>query len=273
MIRKSLQYCQAQINNGMRYIKWLYEKDLYESVYFYTFHKCASSLFAGYVLKNVKGLRHIDYASKIYAGRLGGSAVFDNKGFVYGPLRLSLRSESPEYKLLVKGTCKPEFVRDKIVIFLIRDPRDILVSKYYSFGFTHGFSSDKEIRQMQQTVRNDVQGKSIDQYCMDEAHRTLEGFDTLRELKRSCGRSVVLKYEDMIENWDYFSVNLTKLISISDKVLTQVYKRTRPSGKEDITAHQRDGNPGAHRRKLREETIGRLNRTFIDIIDEYQYKP
>ena len=32
-----------------------------ESVYFYTLQRCASSLFRDYVLKNVSGLRLIDY--------------------------------------------------------------------------------------------------------------------------------------------------------------------------------------------------------------------
>jgi hypothetical protein len=41
-----------------------------ESVFFYTFHKCASSLFARFVLPNVRGLRHENYAARIFRGEL-----------------------------------------------------------------------------------------------------------------------------------------------------------------------------------------------------------
>jgi hypothetical protein len=33
-----------------------------ESIYFLTLHKCASTLFSDFILKNIIGLRHIDYA-------------------------------------------------------------------------------------------------------------------------------------------------------------------------------------------------------------------
>lgn len=271
MIRKWLRYMSDNINNAMHYLKWLLNKRANESVYFYTFHKCASSLFGGYVLKNVQGLRHIDYASKIYVGIVTDDVTFKDNGFIYGPLRLSLRHSSPEYTKLVRNVSNPEFVRRRIAVFLIRDPRDILVSKYFSFGFTHDYSRVKEIRKMQQQIRSDIQGKSIDQYCIDEAPRTLVGFDTLRNLSQSSSRSVVLKYEDMIENWTAFSVELTKYIHIENSVLKQLYERSRPMEKENLASHRRDGSVGSFRNKLQEDTIKYLNKIFKDVLEEHQY--
>jgi hypothetical protein len=259
------------MDDAIHYIKWLPEKYLHESIYFYTFHKCASTLFSGYVLKNVEGLRHVDYASKIYTGKMANNAVFNNKGFIYGPLRLSLQPSSKEFTLLVKYVSDTEFVKDKIAIFLIRDPRDILVSKYYSFRFTHGLSPVKKIRETQQRIRKDIQSKSINQYCIDEAPKTLDEFKTLRKLNQSCSRSVLLKYEDMIENWDLFSANLTKYIVLKEKKLAKIYGKTRPRSEENLTSHRRDGRPGDFRKKLREDTIKSLNKTFKDILEEYQY--
>jgi hypothetical protein len=271
MIRKRVQYLRGQIGNTMRYIEWLNKKDLHESVFFYTFHKCASTLFSSYVLKNVEGLRHVDYASKIYFGNMVDDASYNDTGFIYGPFRLSLRHTSPVYIKLVKNASDPEFIRHRIAIFLIRDPRDILVSQYFSFGFTHGFSPVKEIRELQQQIRSDIQTKSIDQYCIEEASKTLDGFKTAWRLNQSSSRSVILKYEDMIVNWDVFSEALTKYIDLKSKVLAQIYKRTRPVEKEDLTSHRRDGRPGSFRHKLQKDTIEYLNEVFMDVLKEHQY--
>lgn len=118
------------------YIKrYYFNRDLPETVYFYTFHKCASTLFNSYILKNIKGLQHVDYASQIYGGKkINKKLNFRDKGFVYGPIRLSADPMSSVYRMLVAPTSGHEFIRDKIAIFVVRDPRDILVSAYYSFG-------------------------------------------------------------------------------------------------------------------------------------------
>ncbi len=55
--------------NFENYSKRHYGMNSYESVYFYTFHKCASSLFSNYVLRNIKGLVHVDYAVQISSGK------------------------------------------------------------------------------------------------------------------------------------------------------------------------------------------------------------
>src|SRR5438132_10534005 len=115
-----------------------------ESVYFYTLHKCASGLFSDYVLKNVRRLRLIDYEDRFYKGE-PVCVTFKEKGFIYGPIRVSNGPQSTIYSKLVEPASRTDFVRDKIAIFLIRDPRDILVSSYYSFGYTHEFSTVKEI--------------------------------------------------------------------------------------------------------------------------------
>jgi len=58
-------------------------------VYFYTPHKCASGLFSDYLLKNVKGLRLVDYSDHFYNGVPVDDPTFEERGFVYGPIRLS----------------------------------------------------------------------------------------------------------------------------------------------------------------------------------------
>src|SRR5947209_5962028 len=132
-----------------------------ESVYVYTLHKCASGLFSDYLLKNVRRLRLIDYADQLYNAAPLEAVTFEERGFVYGPIRLSTGPPSLMYSQLIEPVSKTEFVRDKRAMFVIRDPRDILVSAYYSFGYSHGFSEVKEIREQQQRLRELIRGKTI----------------------------------------------------------------------------------------------------------------
>jgi len=243
----------------------------HESVYFYTFHKCASTLFAGYLLQNIEGLRHVDYARQIFRGDRIDELTFNEHGFVYGPIRLSSKRTSPAYKQLVEPVSDIDFIRDRIAIFLVRDPRDIVVSAYYSFGYTHAFSPADEVRARQEELRNKIRGMSIDEYALESAGEMLANFETLDKLSKACRRSVVLRYEDMIGNWNCFVRDLTKYVEIKRPVLTQLYKKSRPRKKEHVLSHRRSGKPGGFRDRLKAETVAALNATFKAVLERYRY--
>ncbi|MEK8015400.1 MAG: hypothetical protein VSS75_000925 [Candidatus Parabeggiatoa sp.] len=201
MIKKIPRYLLRRIRNLKDYLEWYYQKNSQESVYFYTFPKCASTLFSDYVLKNIVGLRHIDYAAQIYNGKID-NLVFKKTDFVYGPIRIFTIPMSPAYKnlpipleytKLVEPTCHIDFIRNKNAIFLVRDPRYILVSNYYSICYSHGFSPIKEMREFQQQERAEIRSKSVDQYALESASALLNDFETLYKLSQACHKSVVLR--------------------------------------------------------------------------------
>jgi hypothetical protein len=243
-----------------------------ESVYFYTFHKCGSSLFSGYVLKNVEGLRHIDYAGMIYRGERVEKVEFADTGHVYGPIRLSADPVSPVYSAVVRPLSDEDFIRDRIALFMIRDPRDILVSAYFSFGFSHGFSPVARIREREESFRNEIQGKTIDQYALDTADRIAGNFATLKRLRQACPRATVLRYEDMIEKFDEFIGSFTRYLKLSDAVIDEMYRRSRPQPAESVAAHRRSGKVAGFRSKLRPETIDILTEKFRPIFLDFSYE-
>lgn len=253
-------------------LKWRFETSSHESVYFYTFHKCASSLFSGYVLRNIEGLRHVDYARQIYHGKNVAKVEFAETGCVYGPIRLSADRKSSVYNILVKPASDQDFVKDKIAIFLVRDPRDILVSAYYSFGYNHGFSEVEGIQERQKVKRSDIQAKTVDEYVRDSADIVAENFATVDKLSSACGRSTVLKFETMINDFDQFTAQLTKYVNINPKVVQRMFERTRPKQKVDTTAHRRSGRPGGFRNILRKDTITALNNKFAGVLERFQYE-
>jgi len=243
-----------------------------ESVYFYTLHKCASSLFGDYVLKHVRGLRLMDYADRFYNGDPVKRVTFEDQGFIYGPIRLSTGPTLAIYNRLIEPASRPDFIRDKIAIFLIRDPRDILVSSYYSFGYTHEFSTVKEIEERQRQLREVIRGKTIDAFVLEAANATLNHFNTLDRLAHACSRGIILKYEDMIDNWEEFAAGLTKHLDISRKVLRQIYQRSRPRQSEEQASHHRCGKPGGFMDKLPRATIDVLNGTFSPVLTRFDYE-
>jgi hypothetical protein len=262
---------RQHIRHPLDFVKWRVQKNAHESVYFYTFHKCASSLFSGYVLRNIVGLRHVDYAKQFYSKGQVVNLVFEETGFIYGPIRLSAEPSLPVYTEFVEPLSQPDFIQDKIAIFLLRDPRDIIVSAYYSFGFTHGRSRVDVVRQKQDEMANDIQSKTLQEYARTTATPIRANFETAGNLLDACQRTVLLKYEDMIESWDHFATDLTRYLQIKPTVLAQIYERTRPRATEDLSSHRRSGKVSGFRDKLDSETIQFLNDTLKDVLMRFDY--
>ncbi len=245
------------------------------SVYFYTLHKCASSLFSSYVLANADGLVQADYSQDIVDGKIKPGAVltFQDRGFVYGPIRVSTDNEAIDSQMFVKPTTEHDFIRDKIAIFLIRDPRDILVSCFYSFGFSHALSPVEEIRCSQERQREHTRQFTLEEYVSKYAFTQNVYFNKICDLANVCEQSVILKYEDMVDDFEKFVAQLCKYIPLRNSVVQELYKRSRPRAEEDIYAHQRSGRVGGFRDKLSPATVEALNQELQGILTRFNYKP
>lgn len=242
-----------------------------ESVFFYTFHKCASTLFSSYVLPNVTGLAHVDYNARAAAGELAGEPTVESHGFVYGPIRLSTRGDLPNYEAFRRKVGEPAFVRDRIAVCLVRDPRDLAISAYYSFGFSHVLSDIPEVRARQEARRARIASQTIDEFVLEDSCRWINAFDAMSVVLDACPRSVLLRYEDMVGAWPVFERGLTRHLSFTPSALREIYDRSRPRAKEDAGAHKRSGKSGGFREKLRPETILELDRAFARVLERYGF--
>jgi hypothetical protein len=244
-----------------------------ESVFFYTLHKCASSLFSGYVLNNLDGLKKIDYAQLIYGGEIEPDTrlEFERRGYVYGPIRISAGKAGRVGEMLVAPTTENRFIRDKTAVFFVRDPRDILVSSYYSFGYTHDFSPVDSIREQQQARRRDILAVSLDAYVLEHAMEQAGYFEEIHRLSGICRNSTILKYEDMIERFELFANRMTRCLPVDEGVIRQIYERSRPRESEDTSSHRRSGRVGGFRGKLAKETVASLNARLRGVLDKFDY--
>jgi hypothetical protein len=155
---------------------------------------------------------------------------------------------------------------------LVRDPRDIATSKYFSIRYSHTTSGAGGAAMM--AKRRAIQEIDIDGYALEHAEVLRHRFAAYMPLKET--QLMVRRYEDIIFNKRTFlrdicshfgfEVRPAALERIADSI------DSRPEN-EDIHAHVRQVNPGDHRRKLKPETIERMNEILADVLVAYDYPP
>lgn len=154
------------------------------------------------------------------------------------------------------------------IILTIRDPRDILVSKYFSMAFSHavpektGNKRDSFLKKREAT-----KNMSIDAFVLKEYPVVLSRFRAYKnELTEVYDNVTVLRYEDMITNYNGWLKGLVDGggFSVSDTLFNRLIaefedKRVRTENKY---RHVRKAAAGDYKEKLQPETIRKLNKIF-----------
>ena len=241
------------------------------SVYFYTVHKCASTLFSNSILSQVRFLKPIDYADRIYRGaKIEGFDLKEN-GRLYGPIRVTSFPDGPLYEPFVKYFTTPGFTRNKRCLFFFRDPRDVIVSSYYSFGWSHGLSQNPEVRKFQEQNRQQIQDQSLDAFALSEAVRARGQYELMAQLIDTCEDATVITYEQMIRGDRGFYKAIQNSLELSSATVEEIYKETRPVKKINHESHRRDGSIGGFRKELKNSTIERINAILENVLNRFGY--
>lgn len=245
-------------------------KDWYppESVYFFSVFKAGTSLFT-HVLRHADELTHVDYETLIFDNQAPDSFSFETYGKLYGVIRVNDLVDT--HPAIQPGLSSPEFIRDKNTVVLIRDPRDILVSAYYSFGFTHVESKNPSIQKRLDRNRELIRHETIDECVIRLAPEYLANMEKLYQVSCHSKRATILKYEDLIENFDRFIRDFDVCISIPEERKKELYLASRPNEKEDPTIHKRSGKVGQYSYKLKPETIQVLNQILRPVLEHFNY--
>ena len=158
-------------------------------------------------------------------------------------------------------------------VLLLRDPRDALVSAFFSYGgqLTHVLpkhAPEKFLQRFEEKRQVD-----IDAYCLGNAKGLLQKLDTYRRVL-SAPNNREFRYETVFFDKRAFLEGVFEHfgISIDPSIIQEVAEKhdVRPVT-EDRTKHIRKGYPGDHREKLKPETIERLNEIFRphqDLLEE-----
>jgi hypothetical protein len=190
------------------------------------------------------------------------AALIRPSGALYGPFRHSaVLNYLPALESL------------KILI-LLRDPRDALTSRYYWSAFGQNRRAFPNLRENVRQKNTKYDYSSVDTYVLSRS------FDYLKEYKAYCAylaanpNSTLTRYEDMIADFQgWLRIVRTILgLPLNRRALSQITKQvTLGAVAEDATAHKRQVIPGDHRRKLKPETIARLNELFHDEMEFLGY--
>ncbi len=159
-------------------------------------------------------------------------------------------------------------------VLLVRDPRDALVSQYFSFGrkkASHAVPRENPDAFLKRI--NDLQETEIDQYVIAAA-KPLDR--KLREYRDGLNfdLGMLRRYEDIYFDKRTFLADIFShfKIDVDPQIIAEVAQKhdIRPE-KEDDSKHIRKGTPGDHREKLAPATIELLNDTFRDVGAYYGY--
>ncbi len=240
------------------------------SIAFVSLHKCATTFFSGIVLKEVTDLALVDYQTYEYRNDANIQPIIMEKGYIYAVLRL-YDKDHPGYKL-TDDLVSPAKLKKIKTIFWVRDPRDILVSLYYSFGFSHGESPNAKIREHQRRRRERIQKMTLDEYVLSEVHNIKWKFEKIDALRDELPNHLFIRYEEMIHDFETFFAALADYTSLDGKLAEQIYRQTRPNKTEDPTKHKRSGKTGAYLDKLDTATIDELNRVLEPTLKKFGYE-
>lgn len=165
------------------------------------------------------------------------------------------------------------------IILAVRDPRDMLVSSYYSQAFSHpapDVSSNKYQGFMKR--RESALSSTIDEYVIIEADNINKTFHGYQQLLGSDHSSVVhvAKYEDMITDFRRWLTALTGTcgLNISDDLWASLIEENRQikPEHEDFSKHLRKGTAGDYVDKLLPKTIEQLNNKLENMLDVFGYQ-
>ena len=239
-----------------------------QSIVLLTVHKCAS-VFLGYKLADLAreaGLVPLNLQAYGFTTGKPISAPLCPHGFFFGPLR-SLSLIDPAHTDLSKFR----------TILVVRDPRDVLTSLYYSLAFSHHIPRTESGRNLLK-ARDGAQSQDVDSWVHAAAAgyaRRYEGYANLLTGQASSGASIHLcKYEDLVADPQGWLAELVQFlqVDVSPTFLTSLLtKQDFAVDGEDHHSHKRQVTPGDHARKLRPITIAKLNHEFARVMHVFGY--
>jgi hypothetical protein len=175
-------------------------------------------------------------------------------------------------------TAHPEFTRG-LKVLLVRDPRDAIVSEYFSTARTHrmpgagtqaeGGASDDMLKK-----RETAQGQSVEDYALAEGARLGEAMARYIPLLDD-SKLLVLRYEDIIFDKAKMVRDVARqfgwgvTLGQVDAVLKWIDVRPEV---EDPTQFIRKVSPGDHREKLSAPVIAQLDGMLAEPMAAFGYR-
>ena len=247
----------------------------------YTTHK-AGSMVLHRVLKDICELNRIRFFSPNksmipFARIFAGEDFIARKRGCFGPIRFFVPTRA---------------LGEASIILHLRDPRDVLVSMFYSYCYMHAGEIEADTG-----YRKEVAAAGIDRFVLDMVgdpfyeyrgdygigSRYKKNVGTVldryeRYVTELLGRAntIAVSYEEMVLAFPSWLEKICRAFDLTNPeetraVVTARHANSVAAGEEDVRSHKRKVTPGDHREKLRPETIRRLDQIFAPMLDKLGY--
>lgn len=260
-------------------------------------HKAGSTMFFGYIKAICKmlDLRNVSFPDFVWSS--GG----DLRSACYSPAEADAIYRAP---IVYWGnreairTLSGAFLEDAYTLLMIRDPRDCLVSMFYSFLGSHvppgDLSGERKDSWLNDRKKRQEQA-DIDTYVLERASAYCERVREMISFAERTGRYQIIRYEDYIQDkvslcwrihdilaglkrerasarWNLAFLEIFRFPGWRAAAIKRIASKldVMPTT-ERPDQHVRRALPGDHRTKLRASTIGRLNDIFGSILTTYSY--
>ncbi len=238
------------------------------------------------------------YVKKIltYAAEQSGRIPVSLPGYAYRTHFPYLHDLSPdefrkyEYLFAQSGVVHSVFVEpilnlanaaDFKTLLMVRDPRDMMVSLYFSVVHSHPVADiDKYKQDRAKRFHSYLKGDDIDHFVLNAYPYYLNIYENfcamLDRFETKQENLLVTKYEHMVEDFEGWLRQLLDHCEIELRpehfgYLVDNYLANRRK-KEDITKHHRKGTAGDHLEKLKPDSIDALNKIFSAYLEKFDYK-
>jgi len=243
------------------------------SVLFFTSQKCASTLMPKifkYFEEHCLQLNPVDFATYLNLTTSTSPYVtlpesphilFYPKGMLYGPLRKYIP---------ISG------LKSFRIILMLRDPRDVLVSSYFSQAYSHSPPMNRSKLDHFIQRRERTRSLSIDEFALKMAEEWAHRYRAYANNLLGQSNVTFLKYEDMILSTEKWLSTLAGALDIdlTKSDIANIYKigQFNKAKTNNINDHIRHALPGEHKNRLSIETQNKLNVHFADVLEAFGYK-
>ena len=245
----------------------------------WTTHKCASTFISRVFseIQNDYTIACFDYASQVWSlgdeidladpheiVRNAASILYRKYGEVYGPLRIPFTF--PHRSELIN-------------VFFLRDPRDVLVSAYYSERYSHAAPRHSLLKQQFNKRRNELKDIDIDRFCL-EGMRSWVGpyYKQYSEMASASPQCYFLSYDYFQNQTKDFLVKLFEAFGIENikaETVDKLSERASPiqeNPEQNILQHKRSGRSRQFEAELKSETVDIMNNELADILGYWNFK-
>jgi len=245
-----------------------------QSVFFMSVHKSGSTLMNNIVrdMCDVLGYEFVDIQSFYFNQGVPDTNIpaqtkniFSPKGYVYSGFRYFPH----QYEVPGLSECP--------LVILIRDPRDAVVSQYFSLAKSHplpGSGIDKSLRDHMIKKRKEVLSTDIDDFCLKNIGTFVNKIEAYREVMETHPKVRLFHYEEIIymkKKW------ITSILHFLDwkmepgQPLNLANKFNVIPAQEEESKHIRQVHPQNYLKKLKPETIAKINNDYRSTLIHFGY--